>query len=435
MFLQFFLDFPFYNTKIRAVRNLPSVETLGCISVIATDKTGTLTTNQMTVVTLVTFEKEGEDVSMVEHAVEGVSYKPFGKVQSVEYGEVEKIPTGAVADIIAVSFGCNDAKLVDYEGEFIIRGEPTEGALLTLAEKLCKQQVSSEVHRDRIAWENEWKRYATLDFDRKRKSMGVLCRQTGTGMERLLVKGAPGVLLKRCSHVKNRNGEVIELTSEMREKFQLIISSLSSRPLRCLLLAVKEVFPNQFEHLINKEDNFIDIETDLTAVALIGIKDPARPDASKSIDLCKQAGIRVVMITGDDKGTAVAIAQELDILSEDSNSESKAFDGKEFFFSKSEEEQRSILSEGNLVLSRTEATDKQRIVKMMQSCGEVLAMTGDGVNDAPALRQANIGMYIGDFIMNVSLCISYSFSFFFIDRYCHGIWNRRRKGSIRYDSC
>jgi len=369
------------------------VETLGCVSVIATDKTGTLTTNQMTAVSLAMLEKQGMGYAIVEHAINGTSYEPFGEVQGIGTEEVQISPQGTVSDVIAISFGCNDAELIQSEDGFSIIGEPTEGALLTLAEKLGKEQASPSADRNRRVWNNQWERYATLDFDRKRKSMSSLCRprdQASSEMHRLLVKGAPNLLLGKCSHVKLRDGQVTELTPALREDFERVISSLSSRPLRCLLLAVKEARSDQFEGALDNVDNFASIESDLTAVAIVGIKDPARLDALKSIELCKQAGIRIVMITGDAHGTAVAIAKELNILSDVPSTELKAYEGRDFF-SKAEEEQRSLLSEGNLVFSRTEPTDKQKIVKMLQSLGEVPAMTGDGVNDAPALRQANIG--------------------------------------------
>ena len=347
----------------------------------------------MTVVSLVMFEKVENDFTIVEHFVKGTSYEPVGKIFGVEKEETQKLPNGAVSDIVAVSFGCNDAELVDTEDGCSIIGDPTEGALLTFAEKLGVEQagLDSQVDRNRRAWINQWDRYVTLDFDRKRKSMSTLCRQRRSGVERLLVKGAPDLLLKRCSRFKDRNGTISELTLEMRRDFERMISSLGSRPLRCLLLAIKEVTCGQYDDELKDADNFASIESGLTLIALVGIKDPARDDALESINLCKQAGIRVMMITGDAKDTAIAIAKELDILSDDLSEESQVFEGKEFFNSKSEEEQRALLSTGNLVLARTEATDKQLILKMLQSLGEIPAMTGDGVNDAPALRQANIG--------------------------------------------
>eukprot|EP01083_Nonionella_stella_P190700 706242_1 len=186
--------------------------------------------------------------------------------------------------------------------------------------------------------------------------------------------------------------------------FKSDITSLSSRPLRCLLLAIKFI-----DHEDSKGSPSFDMkmEKDLTLIGLIGITDPPRKDATRSIALCKDAGIRVAMITGDNYSTAVAIAKELKILPQEAScldcneqaefldqSGCQAFDGEEFF-SKPESEQIVLLSKGNLVFSRTDPSDKKKIVKMLQSLGEVTAMTGDGVNDAPALRQASIGIAMG----------------------------------------
>jgi magnesium-transporting ATPase (P-type) len=345
----------------------------------------------MTVVSLVMIETIGKSLEVVEHEVEGTSYYPFGNVFGVEKEETKKYPDGAVSDIMAVSFGCNDSKLIDAKDGCSIIGDPTEGALLTCAEKLGVQEAAGmQVEKNRQEWNDLWERYITLDFDRKRKSMSTFCRHKNTGAERLLVKGAPDLLLKRCSFLKGRDGTIAKLSLEMRNNVENMISELGSRPLRCLLLATKEVSHDQYKDELKNAEKFVSIESGLTMVGLVGIKDPPRTDAKESISLCKHAGIRVMMMTGDAKDTATAIAKELDMLPCGPNETSHVFEGKDFF-SLSKEDQRSLLSNGNLVLARTEATDKQLLLKMLQSLGEVPAMTGDGVNDAPALRQASIG--------------------------------------------
>jgi Cation transport ATPase len=345
----------------------------------------------MTVESMLVMESQNNTNMWTELKVEGSSYYPIGKVNGLMEDELNACPSGAIADIFAVSVGCNDAQLVKTSDEVSIIGEPTEGALLTLAEKLAMKKEEGSLDRNRQRWLCDWKKYTTLDFDRKRKSMGVFCRNIHSGKETLLVKGAPNLLFERCTHVKLRSGSICEITDDIRDEFSSVITSLSSRPLRCLLLAVKDVDFDQYAGDIHRPEMFESIETGLTAVGIVGIRDPPRKEALESIRLCGQAGIRIAMITGDAKDTAVAIAKELTILPKDPmGTPLKAYEGKDFF-SKSENEQKSLLASGNLVFYRTEPTDKQNIVKMLQSLGEVPAMTGDGVNDAPALRQANIG--------------------------------------------
>jgi Ca2+-transporting ATPase len=376
--------------SFKTVRNLPSVETLGCVSIIATDKTGTLTTNQMTAVALVTLDRNEKGTIMFEHSIEGETYEPIGKVEGMRSDEISFYSSGAISDVMAVSLGCNDAQLIKKSDRFSIIGEPTEGALLTLAEKLGANDDEVVLDKCRQMWHEQWDRYATLDFDRNRKSMSILCRDKSTKVERLLVKGAPNLLLERCTHAKLRDGTVVEMTSDLRNEYISVIKDLSSRPLRCLLLAVKEVDSGQYQDELRNVEAFGRIESGLTACGIVGMVDPPRRDALESIRLCKQAGIRIAMITGDAKDTAISIAQELHILPSGSRDSLKAFEGKQFFL-KPEQEQRLLLGSENLVFYRTEPSDKQKIVKMLQLLGEIIAMTGDGVNDAPALRQANIG--------------------------------------------
>jgi len=440
------------------VRKLPSVETLGCTSVICTDKTGTLTTNEMTAVSLLMLE--GKKGQLVEHEIDGTSYSPVGGVQGIEDDEATK--KGAVADIAAVAALCNDATIlgnddawgelsededvVDEHGNTIRKlhhkgkksksagigkklydrtGEPTEAALCILCEKLGGMQEYT--HGKHISetgsfhlhvppsvmasanvslWRAKHARMATLEFHRERKSMSVLS-SFGEKKNRLLVKGAPNLLLERCTRIKDRDGKVTKLTPALRREIQEKIAELAQRPLRCLALAVKEGndlgkslgrFDGQdaSKHpLLKDPSKYKDIESGLTLVGIVGIKDPARPEVADSITRCTNAGIRVMMITGDARDTAIAIAKDVNIFDgEASNDSLKAFEGREFFL-KSEEEQLEILKNDNIVFCRAEPADKQRLVQMLQSLNEIPAMTGDGVNDAPALQQAAIGVAMG----------------------------------------
>ena len=406
------------------VRKLPSVETLGCTSVICTDKTGTLTTNEMTAVSLVVLESDGsrEGAHIQEYAIEGSGYSPVGSVESVLKTESTSNPNGSIADICAVSALCNDAKIITKCNESSIGfervGEPTEAALIALTEKLGDVPLSEDTAMGHsLQWQRAWRRTFTLEFSRDRKSMGVLCRLNGNNRSgnRLLVKGAPNLLLNRCTHVKLRNGKVVKLTGALRRVIEEKTSELASRPLRMLGLAVKEteyldrslkqyngIEPqDETEHdsipckhpLLDDPSKYSSIESGLTLVGLVGIKDPARPEVAESIKTCSDAGIRVIMITGDAKDTAIAIAKDVNIFTEDAH-QMKAFEGREFFL-KDKEEQLDLLRHGNLVFCRAEPADKQLLVQMLQSLHEIPAMTGDGVNDAPALQQSAIGIAMG----------------------------------------
>jgi Ca2+-transporting ATPase len=482
------------------VRKLASVETLGCTSVICTDKTGTLTTNEMTAVSLVLVEHDDviadaadsrSSVSLVEsqervreHAVHGISYSPVGEVDGIPYQtEVQLQPLGAVADIAAVCALCNDARVVGNDGkdtnaaeDKIISsgiddkdknalttkpktrkktgervydrvGEPTEAALCVLAEKLGGMSHYLEDSHNYLydrkglhfnvppsvlasanvdVWRERHPRVATLEFSRDRKSMSVLSRfdhadyptpsefhagiQPRRAGNRLLVKGAPNLLMERCTHVKFRDGTVARLSGQLRRGLEAKLSEMAARPLRCLALAIKEHddleeslkdFDPKSERdiakhpLLSDASNYRNIESGLCLLGIVGIKDPARPEVAESIRLCSKAGIRVMMITGDAKDTAVAIARDVNIFaSDDKDADVKAFEGREFF-EKPPREQLDVLREGNIVFCRTEPADKQKLVKMLQSLDEIAAMTGDGVNDAPALQQAAIGVAMG----------------------------------------
>ena len=390
------------------VRKLPSVETLGCTSVICTDKTGTLTTNEMTAVSLVLLENSAVE----EHEISGVSYSPIGAINGIEHSlEVQRNPNGAIADIAAVSALCNDANIVGYNEpkaaskEFERIGEPTEAALCVLTEKLGGKYTESQSTKPQTIasanvniWRVDHPRQATLEFSRDRKSMSVLASQWSSNSakgNRLLVKGAPNLLLERCTHAKLRDGTVVKLDGKLRRQIEQKTTELATRPLRCLALAIKDTDkleaslrsysqddanPDERHPLLSDPTNYASIESGLTWVGMVGIKDPARPEVAESINKCHDAGIRVIMITGDARDTAVAIARDVNILPPASLGQPlKAYEGREFF-EKPESEQLQLLgSPGNMIFCRAEPSDKQKLIKMLQSLGDIAAMTGDGV--------------------------------------------------------
>jgi Ca2+-transporting ATPase len=378
------------------VRKLPSVETLGCCTVICSDKTGTLTTNQMVVETLVTGGTKGK---IVETSISGTNYSP--EEGGMEGGFTMGGSFETVADICAL---CNDAQ-IKYdadEGAYVRVGEPTEAALKVLVEKMggpgspSSQAERASFYSDQSA--AAYNKEATLEFSRDRKSMSVLVSDAED--RHLMVKGAAELVLERCTHMMLANGKTEKMSAALRKACEAKIHDMATRPQRCLGLAMKsgmpsaEELPNQLQNIAD----YRDIETGLVFVGIAGIKDPARPEVKPAIAECQDAGIRVIMITGDNKETAEAIARDVGIFEEDEDIEGKSFTGSEFFDPKRSDAERSeilVSGGGNRVFSRTEPRDKQLLVKLLKTNGEVPAMTGDGVNDAPALKQASIGIAMG----------------------------------------
>jgi P-type Ca2+ transporter type 2C len=403
------------------VRRLASVETLGCTTVICSDKTGTLTTNQMMCVEFVTMgAKAGHAVA---HGVSGSSYDPHdGKVTG------SRPATGpALASFLRAAVLCNTAQLIrDPEmGIIVPMGIPTEACLLALVEKIARlvPQVTSSVrsrssddHRspnvvtpacDQLRAESTV--MGTLDFDRNRKAMSVLVRDDAHnphhGQNILYVKGAPDLLLASCTHVMRPDGHVAAMDSATRQVIISELTRMADNAYRTLGFACKS---DHLGHLATYDgtarhpghavlldlSGYASVETKLTWLGLVGIRDPPRQEVPAAISACHAAGMRVMMITGDNAGTAEAIARDIGLLTNDQGKE-HVTSGRDFAFWSEHRQLAFINQSGGKVFSRAEPVHKQMIVRLLQGRGEVVAMTGDGVNDAPALKAADIGVAMG----------------------------------------
>ncbi|KAJ1666060.1 hypothetical protein IW140_005841 [Coemansia sp. RSA 1813] len=404
--------------KNAIVRSLPSVETLGCTSIICSDKTGTLTTNQMSVSRIIVL---GSDSAVRELEVTGTSFGPEGQVIShgtaVQNAAAEShvVPgsTDALRDVVLVSALCNDAT-VAYNHEKATHthvGEPTEAALRVLVEKIGTHDSAFNAtlaelsNADRAQACCQWvhqryKRLATLEFTRERKSMSVLVSDPQDADKgHLLVKGAPENVLARCAYAKV-GAAVVELTQAMRGDISAAAMRLgSAQALRTMALAVRTGSSSEIGDAVaaSQGAGLDKIESQLTFVGLVGMHDPPRPEVRESIAHCSEAGIRVVVITGDSKQTAESVCREIGVLdTKDSDNAGKSklcYTGAEFD-ALSEEEQRECVQTARL-FARTEPQHKMRLVTLLQQAGHVVAMTGDGVNDAPALKKADIGIAMG----------------------------------------
>ena len=345
-------------------RNLTSVETLGSVTVICSDKTGTLTRNEMTVQQVVTPQRA--------YTAEGVGYEPVGRVLAGER-EAHLDTDPDLAALVAVNAVANDAALTVDEGRWQVVGEPTEGALLTLAGKLGAV-THGMVRRAVVPFESEHKLMATLD-------------QLGDGRRRIHVKGAPDRILQRCVAERGDDGGPRALD---RVAWEARVDELSARGLRVLAAAERAAEPDRAELALDDLD-------ELVLVGIVGILDPPRPEAIAAVAEAKQAGIRVKMITGDHAGTATAIGREMGIIDPDDPSSqghaTRAITGREL--DAASDEQLRELVERYDTFARVSPEHKLRIVEALQANGEVVAMTGDGVNDAPALRRADVGVAMG----------------------------------------
>ncbi|XP_004302810.1 PREDICTED: calcium-transporting ATPase 1, endoplasmic reticulum-type-like [Fragaria vesca subsp. vesca] len=389
--------------KNALVRKLPSVETLGCTTVICSDKTGTLTTNQMAVSRLVALGPR--PTILRKFKVDGTTYNPAD-------GKIHDWPTGRMdtnlQTIAKVAAVCNDAGITQSEQKYVSHGMPTEAALKVLVEKMGLPEASRGVGSNKTdllgccqQWNESERRVATLEFDRDRKSMGVIATSR-SGKNSLLVKGAVENVLERSTQVQLLDGTVVPLDNNSRNYILQALNEMSSEALRCLGFAYKDDLGDfesydGDEHPAHKQlldpSNYSSIESELVFVGLVGLRDPPREEVFDAIEDCRAAGIRVMVITGDNKNTAEAICREIGVFGTHEEIKSRSITGREFM---NHADQKGFLRQGGgLLFSRAEPRHKQEIVRLLKEDGEVVAMTGDGVNDAPALKLADIGIAMG----------------------------------------
>ena len=416
------------------VRTLPSVETLGCTSVICSDKTGTLTTNAMTVTRVCVVRDVDAAGPMAdcleEYAVEGVGLAPNGAITEALTGKTVEHPAEA-ASVLHLSICaslCNDAVLA-YDGKkraFEKIGESTEVALRVLAEKIGLpgfDAMPSALRRlsdaERAAycatyWKGQFRRVAALEFSRDRKMMSVLASRKGQSI--LFTKGAPEAVLARCTQaLTNGNGAAEPMTDKARDALNARLQSFARGSLRVLALAMRLTPAKQTR--VGPED-----ERDLTFLGFVGMMDPPRPEVSRAIAVCRAAGIRVVMVTGDNKATAEAVAKHIGLGEDDPTGShpdtrllarkmtrdaaeaglpmtgvlfppGKSYQGLEVDDMDDAGKREAVA--GMAVFSRVEPQHKSELVALLKAQNHVVAMTGDGINDAPALKRADIGVAMG----------------------------------------
>ena len=335
------------------VRRLPIVETLGSTSVICSDKTGTLTKNEMTV------RQVFADDRVVE--VSGSGYDPAGAL--MEAGQQIEPPPGVRAMLSAATLA-SDARLVSHEGRHQVEGDPTEGALVVAATKIGLVAADLNASEPRVA---------EIPFTSERRRMTTL-HSTAAGSI-AYSKGATDDVLATCTRLFKVDGE-IPLTEECRARILAVERRMASGGLRVLAVARKP------------GTSIEDAEREMTLLGLVGMMDPPRAEAKAAVEVCSNAGIRAVMITGDHPLTAGAVAREIGVLDGQ-----RVVSGRDLEGMSDAELQRSVSDIA--VYARVSPADKLRVVDAWQKKGDVVAMTGDGINDAPALKKADVGIAMG----------------------------------------
>jgi cation-transporting P-type ATPase F len=353
-------------TKRRAIiRRLPAVEALGSTTVICSDKTGTLTENQMTVTALVT--------AAGAYVASGSGYDPEGSI-AAESGRASNLGSAALRECLLAGLLCNDSRHARDGERWTAMGDPTEVALIVVARKGGLDQAEAFAR---------WPRLDAIPFESERRYMATL--HGGDGTDRVVyLKGAAEAVLERCTDALDDAGAQ---TTIDREGLSRQATDLAARGLRVLALARGAAVPGT-GHL-----HAPDVTGGLTFLGLVGMIDPPRPEAIAAVRRCQEAGVRVKMITGDHPVTAVAIAGQLGLDAAGPADRARAVTGQEL--SSVPDRELVALAERTAVFARVSPEQKLRLVEALQAGGHVVAMTGDGVNDAPALKQANIGVAMG----------------------------------------
>lgn len=337
--------------KHAIMKQLSSVETLGSTTVICSDKTGTLTKNEMTVTQILL----GTDKKI---QVKGIGYKPEGKmIFPKKYNQSD------FAKLLEISAVCNEAKLVRDTQKWQILGDPTEGALLVMAQKGGFKMQSGKL-----------KTTKTFPFDSVRKRMSVISDK------QVFAKGAPDAILELCTYIQS-DGKVVKMTKKLQNDIQEQYDKMAKQALRVLAIAYRKDLKNK----INKVE---DAEKELIFLGLVGMIDPPRPEVKPAVDMCHKAGIRTIIITGDFGLTAKAVAQKINLA----NQKTLVVTGTELNHLKEQELKHLLQENRKMIFARVAPEHKKRIVNALKKLGEIVAVTGDGVNDAPALKRADIGI-------------------------------------------
>ena len=358
--------------KNALIRKLPAVEMLGSTTVISTDKTGTLTKNEMTVTLVWTINHQ--------YSVSGTGYTNIGQIMKTETAKpIDADYKPELESLIQIGALANEAS-IEFQGEgrpYKTFGDPTEIALLILAEK-CKN-----VQNIKNIWEVEY----LFPFDSNRKRMSTISKKKSSGQYQIMVKGALDILLDLCNSCLE-NGETIPLTRELKEKIIKISERFSANfAYRILGFALRDITNNEAEKLLEEKKSDL-VENNLTFVGFVGMIDPARESSRPAVLKAKEAGIRVIMITGDHMETAKAIGKEIGIYGK-----TEAISGK-MLEKMSDEELEEAIKKAE-IFARVDPSHKLRIINALKKHDEIVVMTGDGVNDAPALKRADIGVAMG----------------------------------------
>ena len=350
------------------MKKLHAVETLGSTTVICSDKTGTLTQNQMTIVKMY--------VDNTEIDVKGEGYNPAGTL-TIEGQESDLVQNPAIKRLLEIQVLCNDARLecdtTDGNEEWKIQGDPTEGAMVVVAQKAGINQREINERKPRLQ---------EIPFDSQRKLMTTFHALSESELV-AFTKGAPDILIEKCTSMMRKDGTISELSEKDIEEILKENTKLAGNAFRVLAMAFRLV-DEVPKHPTPEED-----EGNLVFCGLVGMIDPPRPEAIEAIKTCKEAGIRVAMITGDYKDTAAAIAMQMGIIA----SNDQVLAGSELNLLSDEELNKAV--QNCSVFARVSPEHKVKIVQAMKNNGHVAAMTGDGVNDAPALKRADIGVAMG----------------------------------------